>query len=562
MKHRAWLTTIILLLLTLLAGHPTPTRASQAGAYLFARATPSVIFADGQDSAKLEIHTTNQNIAEVIISSYKTGETLPLFDDGTHGDRLAGDGIYTLDGITTNTLPPDMWLFQGKAGSSDYDFQITYLDGSSPDSGFGFINVVTPGTDFPADQVAANMVASEHALFVADREGMIFNGEPYPVVDDYINLGAATRMFYDVYPDEFDFLVVMPIHPNYRPSYEYIEGPVPFATTVRPAAENIGVDDYYIDTSIDYGSPERLLSVIYHSAGYGSLLTHEIGHTWGVFIGEGEGLQDQEYMTAHWNAYSDLGGLMGMYVTPYADDPATEMDRSSQGLPVNFNLQANPDGSFRLVDAHGYKKFIPLDLYLMGLIPPEEIPPVHVLTNPDFSDLEHVTAQQVKTYTYQEVVDMAGGPRQPAYPEARRDFNIGFIFFSDQDFSVAEIAWGSIVAREVTLQESDSINTFYRATGGLATLNSRLADWGIPDLSATADTITAASPTATQEAIVLGSDDTAPSVPEEQAPSAQPAEDTSTEPGRPVWNENIPCVSVLGMIPFALLGIIRFWRTK
>ena len=77
-------------------------------------------------------------------------------------------------------------------------------------------------------------------------------------------------------------------------------------------------------------------------------------------------------------------------------------------------------------------------------------------------------------------MNIGGGPREPAYPDAPRDFNIGFIFFADQGFSAAEVAWGSLVAREITMDDSDSIETFYGATGGLGTLNSRLADWGIP----------------------------------------------------------------------------------
>lgn len=360
MKYRSWHFVPFFVVLASSLGLQSSAQASQAGAYLYTRTTPSVIYADEQDSATLEIFTTNQNVAEVSLRSLKGGDWLPLYDDGTHGDRIDGDGVYTLEGVTTSTLPPDMWLFQDMAGTADFDIQVTYTNDRPPDTGFAHIRVVDPSIHFPAERAAPapNMVASEYALFVADPEGQIFNGEPYPAVDQYINLSTATRMFYSVYPDEFDFLVVMPIHPNYRPTYEYSEGPVPFETTVRAAAQNIGLDDYYIDETVDYGSQERLLSVVYHSAGYGSLLTHEIGHTWGVFIGDEQGLQDQKYMTAHWNTNSDIGGIMGMYVTPYSDDPATEIDRSSQGLPVNFFLQVNPDGSFRLVDAHGYKQFV------------------------------------------------------------------------------------------------------------------------------------------------------------------------------------------------------------
>ena len=550
MKRRIWQITPIIVAIILLLGVQTTTQASQAGAYLYTRATPSVIYADGQDSATIEVFTTNQDIADVSLRTANGGEWLPLYDDGSRGDRSADDGVYTLDGVTTATLPPDMWLFQGMAGTAGFDLQITYTNGQTADTGYAQIRVVDPSIRYPAEQVTPDLYASEYALFVTDPQGEIFHGEPYPSVDQEIDLGAASRKFYSIYPDDFDFLVVMPMHPTYRPTYGYSEGPVPYATTVRAAADNIGVDDYYIDDTVDYGSPERLLTVIYHSADYGSMITHEIGHTWSAFIGDAYGLQDQQYMTAHWDANSDIGGIMGMYVTPYADDPTTELDRSSQGLPTNFNLQANPDGSFRVVDAHGYKVYVPLDLYLMGLIPPEEVPPVHILTNPDFSDLEHVTAQDVKTYTYAELVDMAGGARLPAYPNTQSDFNIGFIYFADQGFSEAEIAWGSMVARESTLNESDTINTFYLATGGRSSLNARLANWGIPDLSA----VVLAEPTAqtpTQTPQGLEMDDPSP-----------PSQQTPAEQGQPVWNVNIPCVSSLGIVPFILLGLVQRRKHK
>ena len=153
MKNTKWQIGAFLFVISLMFGPQTVTNAAQAGAYLFTRATPSVIYADGQDSALIEVHTTNQGVANVSLKSYKNDEALPLYDDGTHGDRAAGDGIYTIDGVTSNTFPADMWLFQGKAGSIYFDVEITYTDGRTPDLGFGHINVVDPGVRFPTEQV-------------------------------------------------------------------------------------------------------------------------------------------------------------------------------------------------------------------------------------------------------------------------------------------------------------------------------------------------------------------------------------------------------------------------
>jgi len=452
-----------------------PVAANRQGAFLYERFTPPVIFNDGQDSTTLEIFTTGENIANVNLRPDGGNSWFPMYNDGTHGDKQANDAIYTLDQITTSFAPVkfELWIYN-VMGWTSLEAQITYTNDQEPDIIYLSPMVVDSRVSFPSAQIGEGLYATEYALFISDQQGDIFHSEPYPAVDQEIDFSVATRKFYSIYPDEFDFLVVIPTHRNYRSSYGYLEGPVPFEITVRTPAKGIGEQDF--NDAVLYGSQGRLLSVVYHSAGYGSVLTHEIGHTWSAYVGFDSGLLHPD-RPFHWTENTDIGGIMSEYIVPPNNQNVSEYSTGT------YYLQANVDGTFQMYDAQSDKAndvYAPLELYLMGLVPPEEVPPVNVLINPDYSNPEMVTAEQINTYTIQDIIAQSDSARIPAYPEAQKAFNIGFIFFSDQEFSPAELAWGSMVARGFSAQESVGVNNFYTATGGRATLNAHLPDWGIP----------------------------------------------------------------------------------
>ena len=71
-----------------------------------------------------------------------------------------------------------------------------------------------------------------------------------------------------------------------------------------------------------------------------------------------------------------------------------------------------------------------LDLYLMGLATPEEVPDMYILRN-----LKQVTSDRRGPYTGEkeivtvEQVIAAVGPRNPPIEQAPKAFNIGFVYF-------------------------------------------------------------------------------------------------------------------------------------
>ena len=105
---RAILTLLLAVLSIGIAFAPLGARGQATSEYIFGRFIPSAVFDDGKDAITLEVNTTGIEISEVSVNWFhEEGSTnvRQLYDDGTHGDRIAGDGIYTLDGLKKSPNP-------------------------------------------------------------------------------------------------------------------------------------------------------------------------------------------------------------------------------------------------------------------------------------------------------------------------------------------------------------------------------------------------------------------------------------------------------------------------
>ena len=429
-----------------------PVAAQEAAYYRF---SPTAIYDNGSGSTTLEIYTSG-NVAGVALKPEFADEPVyQLYDDGSNGDAVAGDGAFTLGGITSTMFPEDL-LFPIAWNENNVDVdlatiwlsaEIAYNSGQSEYVSFIELRVVSSKLEFPAEQVGDGLYASEYAIFIVDPAGETYTGN-FPNITDYDGPSIAKK-FYSIYPDEFDFINFMVVRGDL--------GMKAHSGSLRSAATNIGTDQP--DYTAEFGSQGRLLAMTYSTFGF---LNHEIGHSWGAFVGAEQGISTG----VHWSGSTDISGMMSAgYET-------------SEGL---YFFRNNGDGTFQA--DYFQERFAPIELYLMGMIPSDEVPDVHVLHNPDLSDLERVTAQRIDSFPIEEIMAAAGGPRQPAYPAAQTDFNVAIILLSDSNFSEAEIALYSFLSQEYSAQrEANAMVNFYTATGGRGTVNSRLADWGIPNI--------------------------------------------------------------------------------
>ena len=152
---------------------------------------------------------------------------------------------------------------------------------------------------------------------------------------------------------------------------------------------------------------------------------HEIAHTWLAYAsylanGERTPMQTDPTGGSHW--------AFALHApAPFSWDGA-----ENGSVMGGAFWRDNPDGTFSPTVGWWTKAggFSWLDLYLMGLATPEEVPDMFMLR-----DLQQLTSDRTGPYAGdKEIVTMdqiiaAIGPRNPPPERARKVFNVGFVYF-------------------------------------------------------------------------------------------------------------------------------------
>jgi hypothetical protein len=152
-----------------------------------------------------------------------------------------------------------------------------------------------------------------------------------------------------------------------------------------------------------------------------SQIGHEMGHRWAAFVSAKVGGETIPLGPVHW-----ARGLQAQVAFPY--QRPTEASAMGGGV-----WQDNFDGTYTQLDddyyvpATGYSY---LDLYLMGLISPAEVPDFFILRNlvpagKDANGHPIFKADRTKV-TIQDVI-AAEGPRLPDVDHSQRKFNTGIV---------------------------------------------------------------------------------------------------------------------------------------
>lgn len=242
---------------------------------------------------------------------------------------------------------------------------------------------------------------------------------------------------------------------------------------VRNDVSGIGRSIY--NNSAGYGGTGRLRGTIafpidglFDGAEQGMI--HETGHSWINFatvdpvLGAG---------SPHWPPSTMAHGAMGFNIPG-----------SNVGGNFPYALTPLGNGTVRINREPASDHFTPLDLYVMGLVPPDSVPDVYVL--PAGFNVNAITDGMVSpatTYTINDYVTRMGA-RVPSSATAPRSFVTAVVVLScGRLLSPAEMAFfDHASARAETLVPLQSMSGlvmvtasgFYLATGGRATLRTRL----------------------------------------------------------------------------------------
>jgi hypothetical protein len=191
-----------------------------------------------------------------------------------------------------------------------------------------------------------------------------------------------------------------------------------------------------------------------------SQIGHELGHRWTADAKATVNGETFDLGPVHW-----ARGLQAPAAFPYA----RPVEASAMGGGV---WRDDPDGTYTQLDddffvpATGYSW---LDLYLMGLAKPEEVPPFFLLRSlapTGTRDAEgHPIYRGTKTPVTIADVVTAMGPRLPAQPDAQKAFNTGIVVIVPHGQPPSE----ALVTRANAIREH-WIAYWSKVTGGRSTM--------------------------------------------------------------------------------------------
>ena len=358
-------------------------------------------------------------------------------DDGIDPDARSGDGIFSLSGVPwrAGELP------MGDIGNAGVWCQIID-DNNGVDWAFAEFGIVDGSGLASPTRVADDAYRSAHILNIVNP--LLLN----PTREMGVDVHRTTNRFYELLPDDYDFLVI-------RPSFSLDNGIYGLNLDVRNGIRGIGRDE--MDDGHLFGSHDRLKSALFVNFVLVGPLVHEIAHTWANSLD----LFEANMWGAHWGA-SDVEGVLGGY--------ATEMGKMEDG---NYAVSVGSLNSF------WGGRYADLELYLMGLIPADEVTPHTVIRKPniiefpDSAEGSYIISGTLDTVTVQDII-AAAGPREPDFAESQKDFSLATVVVSPEPLSSTALTYYD---RQMDFfgSEKDDPLAFAAATGFRATMDTRIA---------------------------------------------------------------------------------------
>ncbi len=318
-------------------------------------------------------------------------------------------------------------------------------DGAVMDNG-GTDNPDTEGVDFEEN-------------FVLEKDNKLINFVlPTTDYDKFLqgegDFAMVSNKVYEYFNDDFDFIFILS-NEEEKPADLY------FGVTRTTKNDVEGIGSSLFDNTANYGSQGSLKSIIYMpEAGFvrnGPFL-HEIVHYWGNknFI--------PTTVNGHWG-FSSVGGQLGGFKE--LTDLGSNTYRGGFDGTAGFGTFANGGNSLPYGN---------LELYIMGLIGADELDPVQVAENPEFTSERGVfTADNITTFTATDLIAQHG-ERIPSAQNAQKDFKGITVVISRSKLSEAEITEINSnldnFSRNAPPDGSwRSLQNFWLATGGRATLD-------------------------------------------------------------------------------------------
>jgi hypothetical protein len=207
-------------------------------------------------------------------------------------------------------------------------------------------------------------------------------------------------------------------------------------------------------------SSTRLQSIIYlatrSSLRLGPSL-HEIMHRWANYV-----LPSVD--ESHWG-FSSVGGQLGGWSRGTLERVEEGLYRARVSSRSTFGTQANAGNSVPYAD---------LELYLMGVLSPEDVPDIIVAREPMWVE-QRMGLFRAAGFDTVSIEDIAvrHGSRRPGYPNAQNRFRAIAVLVSPRSLTNSEWSEMSVAVQEFSVPGSDhmlELYNFWEATSGRASI--------------------------------------------------------------------------------------------
>ena len=328
------------------------------------------------------------------------------------------------------------------------------------------LNATSINVHVPALEARGVSVSFDETIFFTDPQ--IYNDNVFvlPVTEDLAAGGLplyeyATR-FYSNFTDAFDFLVFLPSLSRSQLDSDAFKGA--FYVSIGNNVQGIGKRAFFSDR---WGSAAKLQGGLFfasvsvsdweHSRLVWGPLLHELMHRWANFV--------VEPAVPHWD-YTSADGILGGF------DIAKLVDHGGG----RYSAPNVYTGGW----AGNVKPYSPIELYLAGLIPPEQVPDLWVAEDGEIvrrgsgDDPDEFTASRVRTYTIEDII-AEHGPRVPDHTRSQKAFRAAVILLVSEDYPAVRKSLEAL-SSDVTLfshaggDQFDEWYNFHEATGGRATI--------------------------------------------------------------------------------------------
>ena len=408
--------------------------ASWANCPDYVRFVPEVILDDGDSTTRLEVMagTDADSVTLTLLptNDIKVGNTggctgggdVQLFDDGSHGDARAGDGLYTVGDIKWDTtgsvaspcasfantgITP---MFSGYAGKRIGAILIEDAGQEFLINGPPVLHVLSAERFVANDhvvKVAPNIQVASHAINMESTERVLAKN----FIAEALDLRRLAQEFFRTFPDRYDFLHLI------EPQETILEQQSGSCSVPRPGSAHgtlvqhvtgIGTSSA-VDLRAAYGSAGRLKGFNQIRRGHiehQGVFVHEIMHEWAAFLDPSFGLGDG----VHWSPNSSMASPLGGCV-----------------------WQNNEDGTKTILGSFfNFGQLADFDLYLMGLLPESEVQSAYVAgeTDLDCNQRGRILSGPFREITISDVV-ARHGTRSPSAENAQREFRTGMVVYSD-----------------------------------------------------------------------------------------------------------------------------------